>query len=69
MWMVREWQHLTMLKCFRHGHNPSGIDGTSEGERVVLCPACLQPGKNLPDGWETATKEKRCIVLQKLIMM
>jgi len=69
MQMVCEWQHLTMLKRFRHGHDPSGIDGTSEGECVVLCPVCLQPGKNLPDGWETATKAKWCIVLQKLIMM
>ncbi|KAG1806126.1 uncharacterized protein BJ212DRAFT_1253495, partial [Suillus subaureus] len=47
-----------MLKHFRRGHDPSGVDGTSEGECVVLCPACLQPGKNLPDGWETATKAK-----------
>ncbi|KAG2037620.1 hypothetical protein BDR03DRAFT_933871 [Suillus americanus] len=58
MWMVCEWRHLTMLKCFGHGHDPSGVDGTSEGECVVLCPACLQPGKNLPDGWETTAKAK-----------
>ncbi|KAG1857808.1 hypothetical protein F4604DRAFT_1685104 [Suillus subluteus] len=32
--------------------------GTSQGECAVLCPACPQPGKNLPDGWQTATKAK-----------
>ncbi|KAG1740076.1 hypothetical protein EDD22DRAFT_982245 [Suillus occidentalis] len=58
MWMVHEWQHLTILKRFRRGHDPSGVDGTLQGECVVLCPACLQPGKNLPDGWQTATKAK-----------
>ncbi|KAG2028875.1 hypothetical protein BDR03DRAFT_988121 [Suillus americanus] len=67
MRMVHEWQHLTMLKRFGRGHDPSGVDGTLEGECVVLCPACPQPGKNLPNGWETAAKAKWCIVLWKLI--
>ncbi|KAG1888680.1 hypothetical protein F4604DRAFT_1877221 [Suillus subluteus] len=58
MQMVCEWRHLTMLKHFTRGHDPSGVDGTSQGECVVLCPACPQRGKNLPDGWQTATKAK-----------
>ncbi|KAG2103746.1 uncharacterized protein F5147DRAFT_746673 [Suillus discolor] len=58
MQMVREWRHLTMLKRFGRGHDPSGIDGTLQGECVVLCPVCPQPGNNLPDGWQTATKAK-----------
>ncbi|KAG1781328.1 hypothetical protein EV702DRAFT_928617, partial [Suillus placidus] len=56
--MVLEWRHLTMLKCSGRGHDPSGIDGTSQGMCMVLCPACPQPGKNLPDGWQTVTKAK-----------
>ncbi|KAG1845839.1 hypothetical protein F4604DRAFT_1884248 [Suillus subluteus] len=59
MRMVREWRHLTMLKRFGRGHDPSGVDGTLQGECVVLCPVCPQPGKNLPDGWQTAAKAKR----------
>ncbi|KAG2079402.1 uncharacterized protein F5147DRAFT_785092 [Suillus discolor] len=47
-----------MLKRFGRGHDPSGIDGTLQGECVVLCPVCPQPGNNLPDGWQTATKAK-----------
>ncbi|KAG2105070.1 uncharacterized protein F5147DRAFT_746489 [Suillus discolor] len=58
MRMVREWWHLTMLKRFGCGHDPSSVDGTSQGKCVVLCPACPQPGKNLPDGWQTAMKAK-----------
>jgi hypothetical protein len=37
--------------------------GTSEGECMVLCPACPQPGKNLPIGWENAAKAKWCVVI------
>ncbi|KIK34020.1 hypothetical protein CY34DRAFT_26941 [Suillus luteus UH-Slu-Lm8-n1] len=48
MCMVHEWRHLKMLKHFGHGHNPVGVSGTQEGECAVLCPACPQPGKNLP---------------------
>ncbi|KAG1828061.1 hypothetical protein EV424DRAFT_1471297 [Suillus variegatus] len=59
MRMVHMWRHLTMLKCFGRGHDPSGVNGTSQGECVVLCPACPQPGKNLPEGWQTASKAKR----------
>ncbi|KAG2127647.1 uncharacterized protein EDB93DRAFT_1243656 [Suillus bovinus] len=36
------------------GHHPTGANGTKSGELAVLCPACLHPGKNLLDGWETA---------------
>ncbi|KAG2144236.1 hypothetical protein DEU56DRAFT_937900 [Suillus clintonianus] len=57
--MVREWRHLKMLKRFGRGHEPSGVKGTSQGECVVVCPACPQPGKNLVDGWALATKANR----------
>lgn len=41
-----------MLKCFGHGHDPVGVNGTQEGEWAVLYPACPQPGKNLPPNWK-----------------
>ncbi|KAG1838304.1 hypothetical protein DFJ58DRAFT_718771 [Suillus subalutaceus] len=58
MCMVREWRHLVMLKRSGHGHDPTGVAGTSEGQCAVLCPACPQPGKNLPDNWQDAPKSK-----------
>lgn len=36
------------------GHDPAGIDATSNGELMVESPACPHPGKNLLDGWEKA---------------
>lgn len=54
--MVREWRHLKMLKRFGRGHEEGGVNGTSQGESVIICPACPQPGKNLHEGWALATK-------------
>ncbi|KIK39713.1 hypothetical protein CY34DRAFT_14196 [Suillus luteus UH-Slu-Lm8-n1] len=58
MCMAREFRHVKMLKRAGRSHDPSGIIATQQGECVVLCPACPQPGKNLPDDWELAPKGK-----------
>ncbi|KAJ7127920.1 hypothetical protein C8R44DRAFT_616252 [Mycena epipterygia] len=57
--MGREWRHIQMLKRAGRGHDPSGVEGTKPGECALLCPACPQPGKNLPVDWKEAPKEKR----------
>ncbi|KAG2745146.1 hypothetical protein P692DRAFT_20742764, partial [Suillus brevipes Sb2] len=57
--MVREWRHLKMLKRAGRGHDSTGVEGTREGECAVVCPACPQPGKNLPDDWQEAPDDKR----------
>ncbi|KAG1759386.1 hypothetical protein EDD22DRAFT_955913 [Suillus occidentalis] len=54
MHMVHEWRHLLQLRCSGRGHDPTGANGTNSRELAVLCPACPHPGKNLPDGWESA---------------
>ncbi|KAF9487546.1 hypothetical protein BDN71DRAFT_1485294 [Pleurotus eryngii] len=46
------------MKRSGHGHDPSGVAGTSTGECAVMCPACPHPGKNLPSDWEKAEKPK-----------
>jgi hypothetical protein len=50
-----------MLKRTGRAHAADGIAGTKAGECALLCPACPQPGKNLPgDGsWRSASPEKR----------
>ncbi|KAG9316896.1 hypothetical protein JVU11DRAFT_2972 [Chiua virens] len=58
MRIIREWCHLKMLKRCGCGHDPTGSEGTQEGECVVLCPACPQPGKNLPEDWDKVPKDK-----------
>ena len=52
-----------MLKRAGRGHDPSGIVSTHEGQCALLCPACPQPGKNLPTDWHCATPEKQCVSL------
>ncbi|KAG1760085.1 hypothetical protein EV702DRAFT_1208029 [Suillus placidus] len=59
MRMVREWRHLKMLKRAGRGYDLAGVEGTGSGECAVICPACPQPGKNLPDNWHDAPKGKR----------
>ncbi|KAG1731320.1 uncharacterized protein EDB91DRAFT_1238951 [Suillus paluster] len=55
MWMICQWRHLKMLKRSGHPYDPNGVDSTSEGGCAVLCPACPQPGKNLPSDWREAS--------------
>ncbi|KAG6835952.1 hypothetical protein H0H93_012949 [Arthromyces matolae] len=49
MSMVRQYRHLKMLKRSGRGHDPAGILNTKPGECAVRCPACPQPGLNLPE--------------------
>ncbi|KAI0061558.1 hypothetical protein BV25DRAFT_1916905 [Artomyces pyxidatus] len=58
MMMARQWRHITMMKRAGRGHDPSGILGTAPGECAVTCPACPQPGVNLPDDWEDAPSNR-----------
>ncbi|KAH7906050.1 hypothetical protein BJ138DRAFT_1138106 [Hygrophoropsis aurantiaca] len=52
MRMVREWRHIKSLKRAGRGHDPEGIESTKPGQCAVICPACPQPGMNLPDCFE-----------------
>ncbi|KAG2743102.1 hypothetical protein P692DRAFT_201841926 [Suillus brevipes Sb2] len=46
---------LLVIKV-RRGHDPKGIDATTQGECAVLCPACPHPGKNLLANWKDAPR-------------
>ncbi|KAJ7683938.1 hypothetical protein B0H14DRAFT_2422270, partial [Mycena olivaceomarginata] len=52
--MTRQWMHLVLVKRAGRGHDPceDRINATKAGECALLCPACPQPGKNLPPDWE-----------------
>lgn len=56
--VIREWRHLRMLKRHGRGNDASGVQGTTEGECVVLCPACPRPGVNM----STPTDETKSYV-------
>ncbi|KAJ7662673.1 hypothetical protein DFH06DRAFT_1325031 [Mycena polygramma] len=57
--MTRMWRNLQMAKRAARGHVVSGIARTAAGECALLCPACPQPGKNLPPNWRDAPEEMR----------
>ncbi|KAJ7805227.1 hypothetical protein B0H14DRAFT_3485279 [Mycena olivaceomarginata] len=59
--MTRQWHNLQMFKRAGRGHAADGIAGKKPGECALLCPACPQPGKNLPvDGsWRNVPRERR----------
>jgi hypothetical protein len=65
--MIRQWRHLKMLKRSGRGHDPSGIAATKRGELAVLCPACPQPNKNLPVGWEDVPPNRRCFYFKSWV--
>ncbi|KAI0323812.1 hypothetical protein GY45DRAFT_1349685 [Cubamyces sp. BRFM 1775] len=52
--MIRQWRHLKMLKRGGQGHDATATPGGC----AVECPACPQPGKNLPDDWKSAAKPR-----------
>ncbi|KAG2117623.1 hypothetical protein DEU56DRAFT_874102 [Suillus clintonianus] len=67
----RQFRHILSLKRAGRGHEPGGALGTTEGELAVLCPACPQPGKNLPLGWgdiEATTQKCRWLYALFLAM-
>ncbi|KAF8145475.1 hypothetical protein K438DRAFT_1630027 [Mycena galopus ATCC 62051] len=60
MRMMREWRYLLMLKRGGRGNDPDRlVVETRPGELSVRCPACPQPGVNIPDDWESAPPELR----------
>ncbi|KZS99651.1 uncharacterized protein LAESUDRAFT_765307 [Laetiporus sulphureus 93-53] len=58
MQMMHQWRHLKLIKHVGRGHDPDGISATPPGGCTVLCPACPQPGKNLPKDYEQAPPER-----------
>ncbi|KAF9492480.1 hypothetical protein BDN71DRAFT_1591590 [Pleurotus eryngii] len=53
--VIRVYRNLMAAKRSGRAHDPAGVKATATGECTVECPACPHPGKNLPEGWETAT--------------
>ncbi|KAI0742805.1 hypothetical protein C8Q80DRAFT_1238634 [Daedaleopsis nitida] len=45
----RQWRNLKARKWNSYGYHD---EEPGPGDLAVLCPACLQPGLNLPDNWQ-----------------
>jgi hypothetical protein len=58
--LVREWRNLRALKRGGMGNDRDRFAAeTRDGELAVECIACPKVGVNLPEGWETASPERR----------
>lgn len=47
-----------MAKRSGRGHDPGGITTTPSGGFAVACRACPHPGVNIPDDWESASRDR-----------
>jgi hypothetical protein len=50
--MSRIWRWMKRLKWAGYGNNNKMASDVSPGELSVFCPACPQPGINLPENWK-----------------
>ena len=47
-----QWQWMKKLKWAGFGHDPREHMDVAAGSLAIFCPACPQPGINLPENWE-----------------
>ncbi|KAJ7112012.1 hypothetical protein C8R43DRAFT_1138947 [Mycena crocata] len=52
--MARQWAFLKRLEQAGRGHDPLGVETTSQGGTGVDCWPCPHKGKNLPPDWRQA---------------
>ena len=57
--MTHLWRWMKKLKWARYGHNGKNPSNVEPGELANYCPACPQPGINLPEDWKD--DPNRCI--------
>lgn len=51
--MARLWRWMKKIKWAGFGVVPGkAADGAVDGELTIFCPACPQPGINIPDDWK-----------------
>lgn len=50
--LSRCWRWLKKLKWAGFGHKDCALMDSSPGELAIFCPACPQPGINLPRNWQ-----------------
>ena len=49
----RQWRDLQHRKRAGFGHHKDLASLNTPGSLAIFCPACPQPGLNLPEGWDT----------------
>ncbi|KAI6024028.1 hypothetical protein BKA83DRAFT_106314 [Pisolithus microcarpus] len=57
--MIHQFCHMKLFKRAGRASEWDGISTTKPGGLAVVCPACPQPGMNLPDNWKNAGPSKK----------
>ena len=57
--MINHFRHIIMLRRFGRAHVDDGVSTTPQGGLAIRCPACPEPGRNLPRGWQEAGPDTR----------
>ncbi|KAJ7437713.1 hypothetical protein FB451DRAFT_1416695 [Mycena latifolia] len=68
MHIMRQYRETKRLKRGKRGHKAGGAKATEQGELMVKCRVCPQPGWNLLEGWENAPPGIRFIYFLFLAM-
>ncbi|KAI9443894.1 hypothetical protein H4582DRAFT_2071441 [Lactarius indigo] len=63
----RQWRDLKNRIESGLGHQHTGTSA-NEGSMAIFCPACPQPGINLPDDWRTRYNDKLNQLIRTFIM-
>jgi hypothetical protein len=50
--MSRIWRWMKRLKWAGYGNNKGKVTDVPAGQLSIFCPACPQPGINIPDNWK-----------------
>ncbi|PPR02783.1 hypothetical protein CVT26_009394 [Gymnopilus dilepis] len=58
-----QWHHLKLLKRGGRGNDPSGVQGTQNGELALRCPSCPWPGINLAENWQDAPENMKFLYM------
>jgi len=58
---MRVWRRLTAVKRLGQAHSiDSLLPNRKEGNLVVHCPCCIEPGVNMEEGWTRNPPHLRC---------
>ncbi|KAJ7903966.1 hypothetical protein B0H13DRAFT_1620975 [Mycena leptocephala] len=64
--MARQWAFLKRIKRAGRTHDPAGIDSTEMRSCAVICWACPQDGRNLPENWRDVDPRFRFLFMLML---
>ncbi|KAJ7476816.1 hypothetical protein B0H11DRAFT_2234793 [Mycena galericulata] len=63
MRMARQYAFLQQMRRSGRGHDSAGLAATKLGECTVMCWACPQDGRNLPENWRDVSPKYRFLFM------